>query len=225
MGYAFCKEVRYAAQRSAYAITMSAMLVASAIVVAPDADAQQAYVSLRTNIRSGPDHRYPPVAWLNRGSAAYVNGCVRGYHWCDVSVGGLRGWVNARHITYAYGNRNVIVYGNGLAFGAPVVGFTLGSYWDNHYRDRPWYHHHGYWSDWRPGIAPPPSYYRAPQAYVAPRPAYVAPRPVYVAPRPVYVAPRREPHAHRHPNQVRNRSHVVREHQRSAPPHGAGLSR
>jgi uncharacterized protein YraI len=148
------------------------------------ADAQQAFASRRTSLRAGPDRGYPQVAWIGVGTGVYVNGCVSGYHWCDVSAGGARGWISARHLTYAYQDRRVMIYGNGPSFGTPVVGFALGSYWDSYYRDRPWYHHHNHWSGWRPGmVAPRPEYYRAAPAYVAPRQHYAAPHPHFVAPR------------------------------------------
>jgi uncharacterized protein YraI len=219
------------ARAALLAMIASALLVVGALVVTTKANAQQAYLSHRTNLRAGPDHGYPPVAWINSGATVYVNGCVNGYRWCDVSIDGLRGWANARHIYYPYQSRRVVLYGNGLAFGAPVVGFTVGSYWDSYYRDRPWYHHHGYWSGWRPGVAVRPEYYRA-------QPVYVAPRPVYVAPRPVYVHPHRaDTYVHRphvdHRHHQRNEAPRVRQERyepghndrRSAPPAVMGFTR
>jgi uncharacterized protein YraI len=184
---------------SRYITTMAKTMVAlCGLFVATSALAQTAYLSHRTSLRAGPDARYPQVAWLGAGSTVHVHGCVHGYRWCDVSVNGIHGWANARHLQYGYQNRRVIVYGNGLAFGAPVVGFTVGSYWDNHYRDRPWYHHNGYWSGWRPGVAPRAEYYRAPSVYVAPRPAYVHPhRAEFHAQRAAINAQRAEQHAQR----------------------------
>jgi uncharacterized protein YraI len=125
------------------------LLLASAV------QAQQAFTSHRTSLRAGPNHGYPQVAWVGPGAGVYVNGCVAGYRWCDVTTGGARGWINARHLTYAYQNRRVVIYGNGATFGAPLVGFALGSYWDNHYRDRAWYQHHDHWNSWHPGTAAP----------------------------------------------------------------------
>lgn len=148
------------------------------------ADAQNAWVYGRTSLRAGPDRGYPQVAWLGGGSTVYVHGCVRGYHWCDVSSGPYRGWVNARNLQYTYQNRRVLVYGNGYGF--PVVGFTVGSYWDSYYRDRPWYGHRSHWNDWRPGRpAPRGDYYVEPRPhhhYSAPHAHAVAPH--AVAPRP-----------------------------------------
>lgn len=141
----------FSSARCAFAL----LATATVGVFASIADAQQAYVYTRTSLRAGPDRGYPQVAWLGGGTSVYVNGCVRGYHWCDVTAGGVRGWANARHLQYYYQNRRVALYGNGALYGFPVVGFTVGSYWDNHYRDRPWYSHRSHWHGWRPGTPTP----------------------------------------------------------------------
>jgi uncharacterized protein YraI len=213
-----------------------------AVFVATSAFAQTAYLSHRTSLRAGPDFDYPQVAWVSAGSNVYVHGCVQGYRWCDVSVNGVHGWANARHLQYSYQNRRVVMYGNGLAFGAPIVGFTVGSYWDNHYRDRPWYHHHGYWSGWRPGVAPRAEYYRAAPVYVAPRPAYVHPhRSEFHAQRAAINAQRAEQNAQRaqlraqneaqrrEAQRIRHERHPHSNHhggdRRSAPPAVMGFTR
>lgn len=176
------------ARRISYA--MLPMVIAGAsLAAATVAQAQQAYVSARTNLRAGPDRGYPAVAWLGSGTSVYVHGCVRGYYWCDVSAGGVRGWANARHLQYYYQSRRVPIYGAGARYGFPVVGFAVGSYWDSYYRDRPWYGDRHRWDGWRPGAAAPS--YVAP----APRPHYVAPPPrVHNNPPPVHVAPPPRPH-------------------------------
>jgi uncharacterized protein YraI len=212
--------------------TIAIGLVALCATICGTASAQTAYLTHRVSLRAGPDFGYPQVAWYSGGTNVYVHGCTRSYHWCDVSVNGIHGWASARHLGFPHQNRRVVVYGNGLAFGAPVIGFAVGSYWDTHYRDRPWYHHHGYWSGWRPGVAARPEYYRA-------APLYVAPRPVYVAPRPVYVHPHRaDSHAHRaeqralrnaqrrEAQRVRHERHIHRhDDRRAAPPAVMGFTR
>ncbi len=151
-------------------------IIAAASLFVATAEAQQAYTSGRTSMRSGPDRGYPQVAWIGGGASVYVNGCVRGYHWCDVTAGLSRGWVNARHLSYAYQDRRVAIYGNGAAYGFPIVGFALGSYWDNHYRGQAWYGNRPYWNSWRPGQ---PHHHGYPRAeYQPPRQAY-APAPAY----------------------------------------------
>jgi uncharacterized protein YraI len=171
----------------------SAAIVATSLIgLIPVADAQQAYTAHRTSLRSGPNHGYPQVGWVNRGAPVYVNGCVRGYHWCDVSADGNRGWVNARHLSYLYQNRAVAVYGNGATYGFPVVGFALGSYWDNHYRGQAWYGNRPYWNSWRPGSAHPRGYAHG----YAPNYSHGYPRADIQPSRPAYeVAP--VPHQHR----------------------------
>jgi uncharacterized protein YraI len=153
---------------------VAALAAAAALTAASVAQAQQAYVSVRTTLRAGPDSGYPQVAWLGGGSSVYVNGCVRGYRWCEVSAGGLRGWANARHLQYLFQNRRVVIYGNGATYGFPLVGFALGSYWDSYYRDRPWYNNRSHWNGWQPGHPAPHFDNHRPQHFahqaVAPRP-------------------------------------------------------
>ena len=172
------------ARRISYA--MLPMVIAGAsLAAATVAQAQQA-TSRRVPTCAGPDRGYPAVAWLGSGTSVYVHGCVRGYYWCDVSAGGVRGWANARHLQYlltkAVASRSM----------APVLATAFRSwvlrwapYWDS-YRDRPWYGDRHRWDGWRPGAAAP--------GYVAPAPrpalpwhrlhAYNNPPPVHVAPPP-----------------------------------------
>ena len=197
-------------------LSLALLAGASVMTLASIADAQQAYVSVRTTLRAGPDRGYPQVAWLGGGTTVYVNGCVRGYHWCDVTAGGARGWANARHLQYYHHNRRVVIYGNGATYGFPVVGFALGSYWDNHYRSQAWYNNRSHWNSWHPG-RPAPRF----DSYPAPRPHYDTPRPHYAQPHAVAPAPRpyvREvapPNAYRaqpyQPPVQHSRPHVVQQ--------------
>lgn len=181
------------------------VVAGASLAVAAAAEAQQAYVSARTNLRAGPDRGYPAVAWLGSGTSVYVHGCVRGYYWCDVSSGPVRGWANARHLQYYYQSHRVPIYGVGARYGLPVVGFAVGSYWDSYYRDRPWYGDRHRWDGWRPGHAVPAPAYVTP----APRPHYVAPPPrVYNNPPPVHIAPP-PPRPHYNPPQHVERQRVI----------------
>lgn len=174
-------------------------LIAAASLFAATAGAQQAYTANRTSLRAGPHNGYPQVGWINRGAPVFVNGCEHGYRWCDVSANGYRGWVNARHLSYVYQNRPVVIYGNGAVYGFPLVGFALGSYWDNHYRGQAWYGNRPYWDGWRPGSAHPRGY-----AHGHPRADFQPTRPTYAtnavpyqnrAMPPQYL-PRAVPHPH-----------------------------
>jgi len=190
---------------------VSALAASAALVLATAATAQQAYVNSRTHLRAGPDRGYPQVAWLSAGSGVYVHGCVRGYHWCDVSSGPVRGWANARHLNYLYQGRQVAIYGYGPRIGLPIVGYSAGTYWDSYYRDRPFYGRRDYWNSWHPGT-PAPRYSAPPQQPFVPaprQPHFVQPlpqtQPQFRSQPPAYVAPQQRltpnhaaPHSQRH---------------------------
>jgi uncharacterized protein YraI len=118
-----------------------AMLLATA---AP-AFGQSAVTTQAVNLRSGPDRAFPLVTWLPPNTRVRVWGCTSGWRWCDVSAGRNRGWVSARYLTGPMRGR------------APVITFSVGSYWDAHYRSQPWFDNRGVWVNWgTPGFRPPP---------------------------------------------------------------------
>ena len=115
--------------------------------------AQVGYVSKMVNLRAGPAPEYPVVAILQPGVQVTVVGCLSDYRWCDVTAGPHQGWIYAANIAYPYQGSNVPILGYGAAIGLGVVAFSLGSYWDNHYRGRPWYGQRHTWAN-RPGPMP-----------------------------------------------------------------------
>jgi uncharacterized protein YraI len=118
------------------------------------AAAQEAVARNSVNLRAGPSGDYPVVARLGPGQPFEVLGCISGYSWCDVVLpDGLRGWVYAGAIDYIYDNRRLPLASYGATIGVPIVGFTIGNYWADHYRDRPWYREQRWWHGHRP---PPP---------------------------------------------------------------------
>lgn len=125
------------------------------------AAAQQAFTRGALNLRAGPAPDYPVVATLGGGQPVDVLGCTNGYSWCDVVLpDGLRGWVYAPSLDYAYEQQRVPLATYGAVIGVPIVAFTLGSYWSNHYRDRSWYGDRRWWGQRPPppvqGWRPPP---------------------------------------------------------------------
>jgi uncharacterized protein YraI len=103
-------------------------------------DAQQfANLARDANLRAGPSRDYPVVAELPAGMSVWVDGCINGYRWCDVTVGPDRGWVYAGNIIYTYQGARVPLLNYGAVIGIGIIAFSLGDYWDNHYRTRPWY--------------------------------------------------------------------------------------
>lgn len=140
-----------------------------ALVLPVAAAAQEAFARGTVNLRAGPSGDYPLVARLGHGQPFEVLGCTSGYAWCDVVLpDGVRGWVYAANIDYAYDDdRRVPLATYGAIIGVPIVGFTIGNYWSNHYRDRPWYGERRWWgghhppppvAGWRPVPAPRPDW-------------------------------------------------------------------
>lgn len=127
-------------------------------VLVASAAAQQAYTTRQVNLRAGPDRGYPQVAYVGARQSVYVNGCINDYRWCDITAGPNRGWAYAKFIEYPYQNRRVVIYDNGATLALPIVSFILGSYWNDNYRNRPWYGQQNNWNNWRPGNRPPPAY-------------------------------------------------------------------
>lgn len=147
-------------------------LAAAALGAMPLAwSAQWAQTARDVNLRAGPAVEYPIVARVRAGVSISVVGCLSDYHWCDVEVGPSRGWVYAGNIVYPYQGAYVPVLDYGALIGIGIVAFTLGNYWDDHYRGRPWYPQrelwierpmprHGYGPGFGPGRphAPPPGF-------------------------------------------------------------------
>lgn len=186
-----------------YAVVLA---ILAALTFTSVAVAQEAFTTKAVNVRAGPDRQYPLVVWLPAGSQVFVNGCLDDYRWCDVSAGADRGWVYARNLQYTYQGRPVPIYGNGATLALPIISFIVGSYWNDHYRDRPWYGSYNQWNNWRPGTRPP---VWRPQPPRPPRPPVVVqpPRPPVVQPPrprpPVVQPPRPSPPGTMPPGNVR----------------------
>ena len=119
------------------------------------AQAQWAYTSASVHLRAGPAPDYPMVTILPPHYRVMVHGCLRDYSWCDVSAGWDRGWLYAAYIYYPYRGTEVPIIQYGAQIGLAVLGFILYDYWNDHYRNRPFYHERDRWSR-RPPPAPPP---------------------------------------------------------------------
>jgi uncharacterized protein YraI len=124
------------------------------------AQAQAAYTARDVHLRAGPSPQYLSIAVLPAGFQISVQGCLSNYSWCDVIAGPNRGWVYAANINYPYQSAYVPVLNYGAVIGIAVVGFIVGDYWTEHYRDRPWYPDRYQWVN-RPvtprgGFRPPP---------------------------------------------------------------------
>lgn len=103
------------------------------------------------NVRAGPGTQYPAVTVFPANSRVNVIGCTRGTTWCDVAGRGVRGWVSARYLNMAPRGDRLIGPAPGASVGLPIITFQIGSYWDNHYRDRSWYRDRSRWDGPRDG--------------------------------------------------------------------------
>jgi uncharacterized protein YraI len=177
--------------------------------------AETAYTTKSVNLRAGPSRDYELVARAPAGVPVDVYGCVDDWTWCDVGVGDDRGWMYAGNLVYPYQGRRVVILGNGPSFGFPIVTFSIGSYWDNYYRGRPWYSRRSYWVG-RPGpfrgvVRPQGS---RPQGFRPPasRPQGFRSQPA-PAPRPAVVRPpvnRSQPQTQRQPQPQTQRQRGAR---------------
>jgi uncharacterized protein YraI len=117
-----------------------ALLVSSVFAAAPLlAQAEDAYVVADISLQAGPDSEYPSITDLAAGTPVSIQGCIDGWTWCDVVAGDDRGWVAGSFLEEDYDNQRVVVTDYGPRIGIPVVAFSLGVYWDQHYRNRNWY--------------------------------------------------------------------------------------
>ena len=117
----------------------SATLAALAAVPLVASAQQLAYTSKEVSLRAGPSRDYPVVATLGAGTTMTIFGCLQDYRWCDVVVGGSRGWVYSGNIVYPYLGRNLPVMSYGSTIGLGIVSFSIDNYWGNYYTDYPWY--------------------------------------------------------------------------------------
>lgn len=122
-----------------FAIVGLALALAPAAAVA--ATATHGMTTANVNFRTGPDTQFPAVTVIPYGAPVVILGCLEDRSWCDVVYYGERGWVHAAYLQSqagrGYGQPPEAVYG------APVVGFNVDLYWNEHYRGRPWYRDRG----------------------------------------------------------------------------------
>jgi uncharacterized protein YraI len=155
-----------------YAGLTSLLLVPAAVFAQT-----QAVTNSPVNLRAGPARDYPVVSQLPGGAPVTVMGCVAGYTWCDVALPNLRGWVYAGRISYPYQGNPVPVLNYGTVIGLPLVTFSIGTYWGNYYRGRPWYHDQSRWAHHPPPPPPRPGAGRPPGRPPGPPPGGPGGRP------------------------------------------------
>jgi uncharacterized protein YraI len=122
----------------------AALLIAAGLPGVASA-ASTAIATTNVNLRAGPSTDYPAVNVVQAGYNVRVYGCLSNRSWCDVSYGPQRGWMSSNYLAYVqdgrrYTGERVVGY-----IGAPTIGFSVGSYWDDHYRGRSFYRERDRW--------------------------------------------------------------------------------
>ncbi|HXF54361.1 MAG TPA: SH3 domain-containing protein [Hyphomicrobiaceae bacterium] len=106
---------------------------------------ETAIVTTDLNMRAGPSISFPVVEVIPDNSQVTVFGCVRDYEWCDVVWRDARGWVSASYLEHLSDGTYVPIVEYGPTVGLPIVTFSVETYWDRHYRHRPWYRERVRW--------------------------------------------------------------------------------
>lgn len=122
--------------------SLAALLLAAVGI----ASAQDAYTTRPKSVRAGPNQDYPLVAELDAGAPLDVHGCLSDWSWCDVSFADDgRGWIYTDGVSFVYQGERVPLYTYAPSLGLTVITFSLGSYWGDYYRGRPWYSQRDQW--------------------------------------------------------------------------------
>jgi uncharacterized protein YraI len=130
------------------------LLTAATLGVAGSAEAASSgYLTANVSLRAGPGFDYPVVASMNAGSGVTIYGCLSGWSWCDISWRGNRGWTSGQYLQVVYQNQRRPILGYGTYIGLPFVTFSIGNYWGNYYRHRPFFNQINRWGG--PGFHPP----------------------------------------------------------------------
>ncbi len=116
------------------------------------ASAAEAYTTSSTWLRTGPDYSFPSIERIPRGALVDVIGCTDSYNWCDVDYEGERGWFAGNRLQFVYNGRRGSAVDLAPLLGLMILQFSFGNYWNDHYRDRPWFNERNQrrWQNWQP---------------------------------------------------------------------------
>lgn len=108
----------------------------AATAFASTAHAAEGWARSGSWLRAGPSSSEPAITRVQRGEVLDVHGCLRRWSWCDVSVGGDRGWFPGSRIALMRDGRRVALPGVAAVIGLGIIGFERDGYRREHYRDR-----------------------------------------------------------------------------------------
>jgi uncharacterized protein YraI len=123
------------------AFTIASVLLAPAAAMA----ASTAIATTNVNLRAGPSTQYPVVNVVGSGDDVRVYGCLSNRSWCDVGYAGQRGWMSSNYLAYVQAGHRYTGSRVVTRIGVPVVSFSFGSYWDDHYKGRSFYRDRDRW--------------------------------------------------------------------------------
>src|SRR5262245_41298322 len=128
-------------------IALVALLAASLMTLSPAKAAARpnGYPVTNVNLRAGPGTYYPVIVVVPARSWISIRGCLADYAWCEVISAGNRGWMRSIYLQGWYQGHYYSLRDYAPRLGYPVVTFDIGPYWDNYYRDRPFYGERARW--------------------------------------------------------------------------------
>jgi len=132
-------------------IVVSCLVLSAGFVLgaglATTAAAQQpnGYPITDVNLRAGPGTEYPVILTVPADAPITILGCVPDYTWCDSVFQDRRGWMRSTYLSgYSEGDYYLLRdYAPDLGYRR--VTFDIDAYWDNYYRDEPFYGDRGRW--------------------------------------------------------------------------------
>lgn len=102
-------------------------------------DGPPAMAGRATMLRAGPEQGYPQVRRIEQGQQVQLYGCLSDRSWCDVRLGQDRGWVSGPDLQAEFRGRRDSVANLYGQFQLGDRDFRIGDYWDDNYRQQPFY--------------------------------------------------------------------------------------
>lgn len=129
-------------------ILAGTVIAAATLAAVPSAQAAPGFTTNSIELRSGPGTGYPTVGIIENNSAVEVNGCLQSWSWCDVSIGGDRGWVSGSALALEYQNTRTSLVQVAPQANVGVVSFSFDDYWGTNYKTRTFYKERPRWQQY-----------------------------------------------------------------------------
>ncbi len=99
----------------------------------------------RSWLLAGPGWRFPHITLVPARARVAIHACLPSRNWCDISYRGARGWVAGTLVTVMLAGRRQTVALVGRQAGVASSNFVIGIYWNDHYRNQPFYRERNRW--------------------------------------------------------------------------------